>query len=159
MAIALALASRGTVTALHVAAAHRTSYSWRRVGAAIAPIGSSDAIIREVVRLGETYGVEVRGAVRGDGAASSEILRQVRAGGHNLLVMGVSPRPGEDLFFGDVPSELLADCDCSILLISEPLNSIGDLHETKVADSVESDGKSERPMPIPHIMQRELKVV
>ena len=134
MAIALAQASRGTVTALHVAAARRTSYSWRRVGAAIAPMSSSDAIIREIVRLGETYGVEVRGAVRGDGAASSEILRQVRAGGHNLLVMGVSPRPGEDLFFGDVPSELLADCDCSILFISEPPNSIGELHETKVAD-------------------------
>ena len=109
MAIALAQASRGTVTALHVAAAHRTPCSWRRVGAAIAPIGSADAIIREIVRLGETYGVDVRGAVRGDGAASSEILRQARAGGHNLLVMGVSPRPGEDLFFGDIPS------DCSLI--------------------------------------------
>ena len=85
-------------------------------------MSSSDAIIREIMRLGETYGVEVRGAVRGDGAASLEILRQVRAGGHNLLVMGVSPRPGEDLFFGDVPSELLADCDCSILFISDPSN-------------------------------------
>ena len=132
MAIALALASRGTVTALHVAAARRTSYSWRRVGAAIAPMSSADAIIREIVRLGETYGVEVRGAVRGDRAASSEILRQVRAGGHNLLVMGVSPRPGEDLFFGHVPSELLAHCDCSILFISDPPNSFGTCTKQKL---------------------------
>jgi hypothetical protein len=30
-------------------------------------------------------------------SSSSEV------GGHNLLVMGVSPRPGDQLFFGQVP--------------------------------------------------------
>lgn len=148
MAIALAQATRGTVTALHVAAARRTPRSWRRVGAAIAPIGSADAIIREIVRLGETYGVDVRGAVRGDGAVSSEILRQVGAGGHNLLVMGVSPRPGEDLFFGDIPSELLADCDCSILFVSDPSNSIGEVHEPEpgVSSGINKAGRDRSPI-------------
>ena len=148
MAIALAQASRGTVTALHVAAAHRTPSSWRQVGAAIAPVGSSDAIIREIVRLGETYGVSVRGAVQAGGDASSEILRQVRAGGHNLLVMGVSLRPGVDLFFGDVPSELLAHSDCSVLFISEPSNAVGESRESKANVSAAIDDTTERRIPI-----------
>jgi Kef-type K+ transport system membrane component KefB len=118
VAIALAQASRGTVTVLYVASARGAARSWHRVGAAIAPIGGADAIIREIVRLGETYGVEVRGAVRGGGAVDWEILHQVKDGNHNLLVMGVSPRSGEDLFFGDIPAELLAHCDCSVLFVA-----------------------------------------
>jgi hypothetical protein len=35
------------------------------------------------------------------------ILRELEVGGHNLLAMGVSPRPGDQLFFGQVPAELL----------------------------------------------------
>ena len=49
------------------------------------------------------------------------ILRQLKVGGHNLLVMGVSPRPGEELFFGEVPAELLERAECSVLYVaSEP---------------------------------------
>jgi nucleotide-binding universal stress UspA family protein len=109
MAIALAQASQGTVTALHVAA--------RQVGVAMVAPNSPDAIIQDIVGLGQTYDVDVSGAVHRDGAASPEILRQVASGGHNLLVIGVSQGPGEDLFFGDVPAELLAHCDCSILFV------------------------------------------
>jgi predicted PurR-regulated permease PerM/nucleotide-binding universal stress UspA family protein len=119
MAIALAQASQGTVTALHVAA--------RPADAAMAPLNSPDAIIRDIVGLGQTYDVDVRGAVHSNGAASSDILQQVTSGGHNLLVIGVNPRPGENLFFGDVPAELLAHCDCSILfVVSAPPGSVGE---------------------------------
>ncbi len=35
--------------------------------------------------------------------------------------MGVSPRPGEQLFFGPVPAELLERAECSVLFVaSEP---------------------------------------
>jgi nucleotide-binding universal stress UspA family protein len=54
LAIALAQASQGSVTALHVDSGQRRPRSWRRqVGVALAPRSSADAIIREIVRLGD----------------------------------------------------------------------------------------------------------
>jgi len=122
LAIALAQASQGSVTALHVAREERRARSWQRhVGAALAPASSADAVIREIVRLGDHYGVEVKGAVRSVRTPQEAILRQLEVGGHNLLVMGVSPRPGDELFFGEVPAELLERSGCSVLfLASEP---------------------------------------
>ena len=108
LAIALAQASQGSVTALHVAGRQRNPRSWQRhFGAALAPATSADAIIREIVRLGDPYGVEVKGTVRSIRSPQEAILRQLEVGGHNLLVIGVSPRPGDQLFFGQVPAELL----------------------------------------------------
>jgi len=131
LAIALAQASQGSVTALHVASGERRARSWQRhVGAALAPASSADAVIREIVRLGDHYGVEVKGAVRSTRTPQEAILRQLEIGGHNLLVMGVSPRPGDELFFGEVPAELLARAECSVLFVaSEPLSSEPEPHK------------------------------
>ena len=119
VAIALAQASQGSVTALHVADRQTTQRSWgREVGAAIAPLSSAEAIIREIVRLGDPYGVEVKGALRRSGTPQETILRQLKVGDYNLLVMGVSPRPGEQLFFGQVPAEVLERAECSILFVA-----------------------------------------
>jgi Kef-type K+ transport system membrane component KefB len=122
LAIALAQASQGSVTALHVASGPRRARSWQRhIGAALAPATSADAVIREIVRLGDHYGIEVKGAVRSVRTPQEAILRQLEVGSHNLLVIGVSPRPGEQLFFGQVPAELLERAKCSIVFIaSEP---------------------------------------
>lgn len=126
LAIALAQASHGSVTALHVAGGQTRPRSWRRhVGAAIAPMSSAEAIIREIVRLGDPYGVEVKGAVRRIGTPQEAILRQLEVGRHNLLVMGVSRRPGEQLFFGQVPAEMLERAECSVIFVaSEPSTSV-----------------------------------
>jgi len=63
----------------------------------------------------------VKGAVRGIQSPPEAILRQLEIGRHNLLVMGVSPRPGDQLFFGEVPAELLERAECSVLFVaSEP---------------------------------------
>jgi len=38
--------------------------------------------------------------------------------------MGVSPRPGDQLFFGQLPAELLERAECSVLFVaSEPPTS------------------------------------
>jgi Kef-type K+ transport system membrane component KefB/nucleotide-binding universal stress UspA family protein len=119
LAIALGQASRGTVTALHVDTGQKQVRSWKRqVGAALAPRSSGDAIIREIVRLGDPYGVNVRGAVRRARAPAEAILRQLDFGHHNLLVTGVSSRAGDELFFGQVAAELLDKAECSVLFIS-----------------------------------------
>ena len=135
LAIALAQASQGSVTALHVAGRQRRPRSWgRHVGAALAPATSADAIIREVVRLGDSYGIEVKGAVRSIRTPQEAILRQLEVGGHNLLVIGVSPRPSDQLFFGEVPAELLQRAECSVLFVaSEPSTLAPESGETAAA--------------------------
>jgi Kef-type K+ transport system membrane component KefB/nucleotide-binding universal stress UspA family protein len=119
MAIALAQGSRGSVTALHIAGSYPRDSRWGvRLGAALAPDASADATIRDIVDLGKAYGVEVKGALRSRRTAENAIIREVRSGNYDLLVMGVSPRPGEQLFFGEVPADLLERAPCSLLFVS-----------------------------------------
>jgi nucleotide-binding universal stress UspA family protein len=117
-AIALAQASRGSLSALHVIGAENSGRSWQRqVGAVLAPATGGDAIIREIVRLGDPYGIDVKAKIRG-GPPVETILRELAVGGHNLLVMGVSPRPGDQLFFGEIPAALLELAPCSIVFVA-----------------------------------------
>lgn len=113
LALELARAAHGSITALHVATA-KNKRSWRAAWATRATI---EAILREIVCLGDQLGVPVRTVVRRRAAADA-ILRQLRAGNHNLIVMGVSPRPGTPLFFGHVPAAILDRSDRSILFVS-----------------------------------------
>jgi Kef-type K+ transport system membrane component KefB/nucleotide-binding universal stress UspA family protein len=116
IALVLARASAGSVTALHVAGG-RTRPWRRRLGASWA--GShGEAILREVVSLGDRVGVPVRTVVRRRGGAEDAILRQLETGAHNLVVMGVSRRTGKTLFFGDVPAAVLDRADRSILFVA-----------------------------------------
>ncbi|MBV8737022.1 MAG: cation:proton antiporter [Alphaproteobacteria bacterium] len=132
LAIALAQASRGSLSALHVTGGENSQRSWQRqVGAALAPTTSADAIIREIVRLGDPYGVDIKAKIR-RGSPSEAILRELAVGNHNLLVMGVSPRPGDQLFFGEIPAALLEQAQCSIVFVAgEPVYGRA---QTAVAD-------------------------
>jgi nucleotide-binding universal stress UspA family protein len=124
VAIAIAQASRASLTALHVASGRQPSSSWRwRVGAVIAPATGGDVIIREVLRHADAYNVAVKGALR-QGVVSKVILDELATGSHNLLVMGVSPRTGNQLSFGQIPAALLVQAQCSILfVVGEPMLS------------------------------------
>jgi nucleotide-binding universal stress UspA family protein len=146
LAMALAHASRGSVTALYVATERRARRSWRRrVGAAIAPASGADAIIREIVRLGEVYGVEVRRAIRRARPPEDAILNQLKAGRQNLLVMGVSPRPGDQLSFGQVAAELLDRAECSLLFVAtDPPAAASEVHGTVAGAAVPHDRERRR---------------
>jgi len=119
VAIALAHASRGTVTALHVDSRGRArALPWRRrFGSALAPRSSATAAMNEIVELGEHYGVEVRGRIFTEGAIDSVLLRELANASHNLLVIGVSQRPGEQLFLGDLAAQMLTRATCSLLFV------------------------------------------
>jgi Kef-type K+ transport system membrane component KefB/nucleotide-binding universal stress UspA family protein len=122
VALTLARASLGSVTALYVARRRRPG---RRHGMALGfspnwgGIGTNEAaILRDAVRLGDRSGVPLRTAVRAHVDAEEAILRQLRIGEHNLIVMGVSPRPGTTLFFGDAAAAVLKRSNRSILLVA-----------------------------------------
>ena len=116
VAVALARADNGSVTALYVAPQRR---SWHRRVPTPWTIGADEeAILREIVELGDRSGLSVRTAVRRALAPEEAILRRLHNGNYNLLVMGVSPRPGERLSFGQVAGGVLARSERSILFVS-----------------------------------------
>jgi nucleotide-binding universal stress UspA family protein len=136
LAIALAQASQGTVTTLHVSGLQRRVGSWpHEVGTAIAAASSGDAIIRDIVQMADRYGVEINGLVRSHQSTPEAILRQLKIGNHNLLIMGVSPRPGEQLYFGQTPAEMLARVECSVLFIAGDPSTVAASALTHSADS------------------------
>jgi hypothetical protein len=91
-------------------------------GEVLAPRGYADAVVREITEIGEHYGIEVRGEIRQSGSVRNAVLRELARVPHNLLVMGVSPRPGEQLFLGEMAAEMLARAGTSLLFVcAEPL--------------------------------------
>jgi Kef-type K+ transport system membrane component KefB/nucleotide-binding universal stress UspA family protein len=128
LAVALAQASRGSVTALHIAGrgAVRAPLH-KRLGALFTrqedldEEPSHNPITEEIVQLARAYSVNVRSAVRNHREAETAILREIAAGRHDMLVMGVSPRPGDPLNLGDVATALLERAECSLVfLATEP---------------------------------------
>jgi Kef-type K+ transport system membrane component KefB/nucleotide-binding universal stress UspA family protein len=116
VALALARADNGSVTALYVAQQRR---SWHRRVPRPWTIGADEeAILREIVELGDRSGVPVRTAVRRAIAPEEAILRRLHNGSYNLLVMGVSPRPGEGLSFGHSAAAVLEGSERSLLFVS-----------------------------------------
>jgi Kef-type K+ transport system membrane component KefB/nucleotide-binding universal stress UspA family protein len=125
LAVALAQGSRGSVTALHIAgrsAARRPLH--KRFGALFGRQDELDEepannpITDEIVQLARAYSVNVRSAVRSHREAETAILREIGAGRHDMLVMGVSPRPGDLLDFGDTATALLERADCSLVFLA-----------------------------------------
>jgi Kef-type K+ transport system membrane component KefB/nucleotide-binding universal stress UspA family protein len=117
VALALARADQGSVTALYVAMPSRRSLH-RRIPSPWAIGADEEAILREIVELGDQMDVSVRTAVRADIAAEDAILRQLKSGKHNATVMGVSPRPGGTLFFGNVAAAILGKSERSVVFVS-----------------------------------------
>jgi nucleotide-binding universal stress UspA family protein len=108
VALAMARASRAPVTALYVAPPAQTRKRPRRL---------ADAILKDIVALGETYDVEARTAVRAEKSADDAILKEMAKRKHNLIVMGVERRPGEKLFFGETATAILENSDRSIVFV------------------------------------------
>lgn len=76
------------------------------------------AIAGEIERIAEQLDTEVRMMTRRESAAEDAILNTTERGQHDLIVMGVSRRPGEALSFGDVADALIKGAPCSLLLVA-----------------------------------------
>ena len=110
VAIVVAQVSKAPLTALYVAP--------RGDGGRKRSRRYEEAILKDIVALAETYGTELRTAVRTDVAPEDAIVKEMARGKHNLVIMGVGRRPGEKLFFGDTASALLAKSDRSLIFIA-----------------------------------------
>ncbi|PYP86033.1 MAG: hypothetical protein DMF61_14445 [Blastocatellia bacterium AA13] len=75
-------------------------------------------LLKDIRELGKREGLTVTTTIRVSRAAEHAILTQIRKGKHNLLVVGVNVRRGEELFFGHSLKSLLENAPCSMLIVS-----------------------------------------
>lgn len=112
LALAIARPNRARVKALYVAREDKadrrqTPISHRR----------EEAVLKDIADLGERYGVSILTAMRMQGAAG-DAIRKEAARGIAMIVMGVTQRPGDELFFGETAATVLAKCRGPIVLLS-----------------------------------------
>ncbi|HVT51701.1 MAG TPA: cation:proton antiporter [Dongiaceae bacterium] len=76
------------------------------------------AALKELVTWAERYDTDARTVIRMDMSPQDAILRELKSGRYDLVVMGVNRRPGEALFFGNVAGAVIEGADISLLLLS-----------------------------------------
>jgi Kef-type K+ transport system membrane component KefB/nucleotide-binding universal stress UspA family protein len=115
VAVALARATHSPLTVLYVVA-----QSKRRAPLAIlgARRREQEAVLKDIVQIADQNGVRVRTAVRAHMSPAKAILEHARRGRQNLIVIGVSRRPGLTLSFGEVAAAVLDNSQCSLLFVA-----------------------------------------
>jgi nucleotide-binding universal stress UspA family protein len=111
IAFALARPNRARVKVLYVSPAEAG-----RKGASVSR-RREEAILKDIADLGERYDVLVQTAMRTRVAPDVAVCREADKG-VSMIVMGVTQRPGEELFFGNTASAVLAKCQGPIMLIA-----------------------------------------
>jgi Kef-type K+ transport system membrane component KefB/nucleotide-binding universal stress UspA family protein len=113
LAIAIAKACDGSVTAVHVSPRPDASFALRH-SRELADRGR--ALLDDVRELGARAGVPVRTVLRFGHDPDAAIVRQVRRGDHRLVVFGAKLRTGDQLYFGQRASVLIDRLPCSFLI-------------------------------------------
>ena len=113
IAVSLAAATKGNVTALHVFDPHADTAVLRGRGRR-----AGMSVLVDVHRLGKRGGVLVKGLTATNIRPESEIRRAVRGGGFDLVVLGTSLRHGETKFLGPRTAALLRTIRTPMLLIA-----------------------------------------
>jgi Kef-type K+ transport system membrane component KefB/nucleotide-binding universal stress UspA family protein len=115
VAIAIARACDRPITALYVAATGASSERNRR---GFRARQQEQAIMKDMVEMADRLDVTAKTALRSDVAPHEAILTEVKKGAHDLIVMGVSRRPGDKLFFGDTASAVLENSPATVVFVA-----------------------------------------
>lgn len=120
LALALARTSGARITALYVATVSERATWRRRLSRSWSLADAAESVLQDVLELSRHYSVAVHTAIESSRAVPEDaILRELRAGRHDLLVMGlVGARPGDPVFRGSTPAALLERAPCSMLLLA-----------------------------------------
>jgi Kef-type K+ transport system membrane component KefB/nucleotide-binding universal stress UspA family protein len=114
LAIAIAKACHGSVTALNVSPPPDN----RSVSANARQLKPGREVLKDIQEIGKREAVRVKTVAEIRGSAEPAILRQIKKGKHNLLLIGAHLRPGGQLFFGHSLPALLKKSPCSLLIVS-----------------------------------------
>ena len=113
---ALARAGGSRVSALYVASGR--SDSGGRIRRGTDTRRNEEAVLKDIAELGDRYDARVRTALRIDAAAEEAILREAKRSSYDLIVLGVTRRPGDTLFFGNMAAAVLERCETAILFVA-----------------------------------------
>ncbi len=114
VAITMARATKAPLTVLYVA----VRAGKRAGGGALRNRGREEAILKDIVAIADGYNMSIRTALLADNSTDDAILGVVKRRRNNLIVLGVSRRPGEKLFFGDTAAALLEKSKESLLFVA-----------------------------------------
>jgi Kef-type K+ transport system membrane component KefB/nucleotide-binding universal stress UspA family protein len=115
VAIAIAGACERPITALYVST---PGASERRSRGGFRARRQEQAIMKEIVEIADRYDVTASTEIRADLAPRDAILTEAKKRGHDLIVMGVSRRSGDKLFFGDTAAALLEKSPGPIMFVA-----------------------------------------
>ena len=74
--------------------------------------------MKDIVEIADRHDVTANTEIRVDLAPRDAILTEANKRGHDLIVMGVSRRSGDKLFFGDTAAGVLEKSPGSILFVA-----------------------------------------
>jgi nucleotide-binding universal stress UspA family protein len=115
LAVAMARACGCPITALYVvyggggSARRRPRLRARR---------EQQAIMKDFVEIADRYDVAAKTTVQRDAPAGESILDEVKRAEHDLIVMGVSRRPGQEPSFGNTAAMVLEKSPVSIVFLA-----------------------------------------
>jgi Kef-type K+ transport system membrane component KefB/nucleotide-binding universal stress UspA family protein len=112
--LSLARANDAQVTALYVTRANANGGTRNR---AQATRRNELAVLKDISALADRYEVRVRSTTRANMAPDEAILRESKRG-YDLIVLGVSRRPGDTLFFGNTAAAVLDRSETSNLFVA-----------------------------------------
>jgi nucleotide-binding universal stress UspA family protein len=112
--LTLARANDAQVTALYVTRANANGNGRNR---AQATRRNELAVLKDISALADRYEVRVRSTTRANMAPDEAILRESKRG-YDLIVLGVSRRPGDTLFFGNTAAAVLDRSETSNLFVA-----------------------------------------
>jgi len=115
--LTLARANDAQVTALFVTRANAGGDKANSTARKRATRRNEQAILKDIGALGDRYDVDVRSTTLVNLAPADAIVREAKRG-YDLVVLGVSRRPGDTLFFGDTAASVLERSDTSNLFVA-----------------------------------------
>jgi len=118
IAMTFARATDAQVTAFYVTRANGPGANRRKSTARRrATRRGEHAVLKDIAALGDRYEVAVRSTTRVNLAPDEAILKEAKRG-YDLIVLGVSRRPGDRLFFGNTAASVLERSNISNLFVA-----------------------------------------
>jgi nucleotide-binding universal stress UspA family protein len=118
VAFALARSGGSRVSALYVASGRSDGERRGRIRRGAALRRNEEAVLKDIAELADRYDARIRTALRLDVAPEDAILKAAERGGYDLIVLGVTRRPGETLFFGNTAAAILERSETAILFVA-----------------------------------------
>jgi nucleotide-binding universal stress UspA family protein len=115
--LTLARAGDAQVTALYVTRVNGSGGSGKSASRKRAARRNEQAVLKDIAALADRYEVDVRSTTLVNLAPEEAILKESKRG-YDLIVLGVSRRPGETLFFGNTAASVLDRSNTANLFVA-----------------------------------------